>query len=427
MKDNVSNGTGNLYALPNNITNRPALTGSLGYGPYLRWDYYKELGMPAINEIEDYLPILKKMVDAHPVNDGGQKVYGVVAWSDWDFNVTDPRMMVAGTFASLYGGNIGIYAEEDITANITRSMLDDTSWYKRALKFFFTANQMGILDPDSMTQGYDDAQIKGTAGRMLFSFWSWGWGSFDNQDRAQQKIGFKFVPFAKEKQVLGAPSYVGSSWSYHIAKNAKNLDAALRLVDYMYSYDGILNLNLGRKGVYWDQDSSGEPYITQLGWEIRNRAREFPNGGWPGDGLNVINSFGLSTRNIHPVLKREMSTDDWIKKDFAPADNALTAEWKSIMKAEDDLRYLNQNNMLVQAPFAPMNPPPDNILQTAARVGQVVQPMSWQMIYARDEAEFNRLWADMVQRANGVGADTVVQWQINEWARAKSASAKYAK
>jgi putative aldouronate transport system substrate-binding protein len=286
---------------------------------------------------------------------------------------------------------------------------------------------MGIMDPDSLSQGYSDYLVKASAGRTVFTWWSWGWGDFGTQERAQQGIGFRLVPFARETGVVQHPQYIGSPWSSQISKNTKNLDAALRFVDYIYSYDGVLNLYLGRKGVYWDQDSSGEPYITQLGWEIKNRAREFPNGGYVGDGTSTLNTIGLYTRNVHPALKREISTDDWIKKAFAPPDNALVADWKSIMKAEDDLDYFRQHDMLVQRPFVPMNSPPDNILQIMARVGQVVPSISWQMVYAKDEAEFNRLWADMVQRAKGVGLDTVVQWYVDEFNRARSSSAKYAK
>ncbi|MDR3334906.1 MAG: extracellular solute-binding protein [Treponema sp.] len=429
MRDNVSNGTGNLYALPNSITNRPQQTGTFNFGPYIRWDLYKEQGSPVLNEIEDYLPLLKKMVDAHPTNAAGQKVYGFGGFTDWDGNANGAVMLVAGMIGNFYGGEREnyLYAEVDYINNTTRSILDDNSWYKRGLKFWYTANQMGLVDPDSPSQTWSEYQTKATANRILFSWWSWGWGDSDTQERLQQKIGFKLVPFTKERQYVAAPTYVGNAWSYHIAKNAKNLDAALRFVDYMYSYDGLLNLSLGRKGVYWDQDSSGEPYITQLGWDIKNQVREFPNGGRLSDGLNTINSFGLSGRNIHPTLKRELSTDDWIKKDFAPPDTALVADWKSVMKAEDDLDYFAQHNMLVQKPFAPLAVPPDNILQIAARVGQVIQPMSWQIAFARDEAEFNRLWADMVQRAKGVGIDTVNQWYLDEFNRAKAAAAKYAK
>ncbi|MDR0669196.1 MAG: extracellular solute-binding protein [Treponema sp.] len=423
MRDNVSNGTGALYAVPGNVSNRPQQAGKLYFGPYLRWELYKEAGMPVINEIEDYLPLLKKMVDAHPVNDAGQKNYGLIGFPDWD----DGKMFLASLISSFYGGSTGQFHEIDYTTNTTRSILDDNSWYKRGLKFWFTANQMGLVDPDSVNQGYPDYLVKATAGRLFFCWWAhpWGWGDFDTPDRAQQRIGYQLVPFTRQKQNLGTPGYVGTTLA-QVSKNTKKMDAALSFLDYMYSYDGVLNLYAGRKGIFWDQDPSGEPYVTQTGWNIRNRVRDFPNGGKEGDGIWVINWHGLGGV-LHPALNREIFTSDWIKKDFAPQDTALVADWKALMKAEDDLDYYRQHNMLVQVPFAPMNAAPDNILQIAARVGQVVQPVSWQMVYARDEAEFNRLWADMVQRAKGVGIDTVVQWYADEYNRARTSSAKYAK
>jgi putative aldouronate transport system substrate-binding protein len=430
MRDNVSNGTGGLYAVPNNVTSRPQQSGYVRFSTYLRWDFYKEMGMPVINDFEDFLPIIKKMVDTHPVNEEGQKVYGLIGWNDWDGNTSGATMYLSSIIADFLGGEhageTNAFLEIDYVNNITRSLLDDNSYYKRGLKFWFAANQMGLVDPDSVTQTSAEAGEKATAGRSVFALGSWGYGSFNTRERAEQGIGFVQVPFTRQIVSLESPTYAGGTWSYHIAKNTKKLDAALRFLDYMCSYDGTLNLSLGRKGVYWDQDSSGEPYITQLGWEINTGARDFPNGGRLGVGLSFLNSNPLSTRNIHPALNRELSTSDWIKKDFAPPDTALTAEWKSTMNALDDMDYFIRHNKIVQKPFAPMNAPPENILQIAARVGQVIQPLSWQMVYARDEAEFNRIWADMVQRAKGVGIDTVVQWYADEYNRARTRSAKYA-
>ena len=36
-----------------------------------------------------------------------------------------------------------------------QSILDSDSEYIRALKFYFEANQMGLVDPESTTQNYD--------------------------------------------------------------------------------------------------------------------------------------------------------------------------------------------------------------------------------------------------------------------------------
>jgi putative aldouronate transport system substrate-binding protein len=115
-RDNVSNGTGILYSLPSAVTSRPQQVGTLNTGPYLRWDLYKEQGMPALTEIEDYLPLLKKIVDAHPVNEAGQRVYGLSGFSDWDTNNIGPYMMLAD-FSGYFGGAQNQYIEMDYINN----------------------------------------------------------------------------------------------------------------------------------------------------------------------------------------------------------------------------------------------------------------------------------------------------------------------
>jgi multiple sugar transport system substrate-binding protein/putative aldouronate transport system substrate-binding protein len=95
------------------------------------------------------------------------------------------------------------------------------------------------------------------------------------------------------------------------------------------------------------------------------------------------------------------------------------------MNAVDDVDYFTKNNMLVEPPFAPMPVAPDDILLLERRIGEVVQPGSWKMVYARDEAEFNAIWADMVSQAKGIGIDRVNQWYLNAYNASRTAGAKY--
>lgn len=44
-------------------------------GYIVRWDYYKEIGAPEINNDEDYLNALLKMYENHPVNENGKPNY----------------------------------------------------------------------------------------------------------------------------------------------------------------------------------------------------------------------------------------------------------------------------------------------------------------------------------------------------------------
>jgi hypothetical protein len=318
--------------------------------------------------------------------------------------------------------------EIDVVKNTTRSVLDNDSVYKRMLQILFTANQMGIVDPDSITQSYQDMLTKGTAGRILFSPWPWGAPSqFRTAEREAAGIGYKLVPFTNEKVYSSAyttPQYVGGNWGYVVSKNTKHLDKALAFIDFMASYDGNWLMYNGPRGDKWDLDENGEPYLTPLGWQLQaDSIVPFPTGGTMSEAGGMF--VGLHRRVVHPVYGRQINGADWIKKDYAPADSALLVDWQKAMNARDDIDYFTQHNMLVPNPFAPMEPAPDNIMLIANRVNEVVNPLSWQMVYAKDQTEFNRLWTEMVEQAKGRNIDTEVQWYREAYARAKATGAKY--
>jgi putative aldouronate transport system substrate-binding protein len=426
-RDNFSNGTGQLNAIRFGATNQSGTRGQNNASPYLRWDYYKELGMPAINSLENYLPLLKAMADRHPVNEEGQKVYGISLWPNWDEGRT--MFAVNGGLAPLAGIiTIGTsFLELDLQTSALTSFMDDNSFYKRGLEFLFTANQMGLLDPDSITQTWDNFTEKATAGRILFAFWPWGTGSFNTADRAEQVVGFKMVPFEGQK-ILGAvsPVYLGGQCFLAVNKNHQNLDKILEFINYVFDYDSAMKLSLGPKGITWDVDSAGEPYVTELGWKMRTESLEFPNGGKLGSGYSwATNETPLNGRNIHPVYKRSIGGSDWIRKDFAPKDTPLQADWKKIMNAEDDIDYMIKNNMILEEPFAGLPSVPNDIQALILRVGTVIQPGSWQAVFARNEAEFNAIWTKMQADAKGLGIDRVNEWFANAHNKARAEGAKY--
>ncbi len=56
--------------------------------------------------------------------------------------------------------NISPLMETNVLTKATSSILDENSFYKRALHFYYEANQRGLLDPDSRTQSYSNLEKK---------------------------------------------------------------------------------------------------------------------------------------------------------------------------------------------------------------------------------------------------------------------------
>lgn len=422
FRDNVSAGTGNCYSVGHLVTNLSQKVGNLNFGPYLRWDYYEELGKPQITTMQDYLPVLKAMQDAHPETEDGQKVYAMSMWSDWD----GLMMQQCDNYINLNGGGNYGFVEVMYEDNSMKSIFEDDSIYREALQWFFDANQMGIVDPDSMTQRWNDYVDKSTAGRTLWSWWPWGTGSFNTAEREDAGKGFRAVFFEEENMKSdGAPNYVGGTWSYAVSASSKHLDKSLAFMDYMYSYDGVWKLRNGEQGVFWDVDEEGEPFMTELGWDMWLNSKEFPNGGKVDEGLGIINSYGIHARNPHPVYGRQIDREDWLKKDFAPKDSALKVNWQEAMDAKDDLDYLTKNDLYVEPDFAPMDPVTDEIEQINARIADVVKTNSWKMVFAADQTEFDALWDDMVKKAYGMNGQDSIDWYMDAYKRALESGEKY--
>jgi len=308
------------------------------------------------------------------------------------------------------------------------SIFDDASSYKRWLDFLFKANQLGLVDPDSLTQRWNDFLDKATAGRTLFSYWSWGFGSYQTPERSAEAVGFMPVFIADTKMNRGTEAnYIGATWDWGIGKGTKYLDKCLEFLNFHYSYEGAWLENFGEQGDYWDMDENG-PYITESGFALQQDPEaQLAKGGRPGDGINVINSGAFSGNEFNPLYNATYNTATWQRKDYAPEKTALVQDWEKITgyNSDNTIPTLKEKGLLVEKPFAPSVPLTDDIDQIRMRLGDMCKTQSWLMIFAKDQAEFDALWADMVEQAKGMNVDAVVNAIKENYETSKAAAAKY--
>jgi putative aldouronate transport system substrate-binding protein len=56
----------------------------------------------------------------------------------------------------------------------------------------------------------------------------------------------------------------------------------------------------------------------------------------------------------------------------------------------------------------------DMLQQKASQVGSVITEYSWKMVLATDEAEFEALKTEMLEKAKGLGYDEVVAFGVQQ-------------
>ena len=431
-RDSASGGTGKAYAVPNQVG--PGEVGEeLNWGPFLRWDLYKALGMPPVKTLEDYLPLLKQMQDKEPTTKDGQKVYGLTLWSDWDsiqmHQATQPSVLSGVDAGDQLGGALP-FLEVNLGTGATKSVLAPDSEYIRALRFYFKANQMGLVDPDSLTQRFDAALSKVEQGRVLFGWWPWFTGGFNKPENtdAEPFRGFRPVLTEDYKAFWWGENTVGNSWAYGIGAATKNADAALRFMDFMYSTDGLMELFNGPKGVVWDMDDKGVPYVTDAGWDIIENSKDLPTGGKLGDGGSLMNSAGLSSAFKNPATNAPIGYGFWPSSQGRNP-TKLMKDWQDTTGFKSTTAMLQSKNAFTVTPLAMKLVPTisDDMQTLAGQIGDIVKTTSWKMVFAKDEAEFDAFYKDMVAKAEGLGLQQVLTWDEQAWKDAQTLSTKYSK
>ncbi|MCL2377530.1 MAG: hypothetical protein FWC77_00230 [Defluviitaleaceae bacterium] len=424
MRDNISMGTGRAYAVPNRITNQVNRLGSVS-GPYLRWDLYTELGMPHMAAIEDYLEVIQQMLELEPYNLYGQRNLGFSIFSDWDGNVSWPVRIVTEMFGVTQDG-FGFSEVNFANNNSITSIYDDNSYFRRAIRFFNQAHQMGIMDVDIITDTFSDYIEKANAGRILFQLLSWTSWAYETEETRNSMRSYKGVFFDEARHIFPTPPYVGdNSWNA-VSATSNHIDRALQLLNYMYNFDALWHLAWGEQGIAWDLTPAGRPYRTARGWEMFNNHLPFDNGGFISEGLNVMNFFGMPWHVTHPRFNARMDELDWATTEHTPPDFAVDVSWREATGAFDSVEYAYNRGIFVTRPFIPPLPPmPDDLQRILDQVSAENYSFTYRMILANSDAEFDALWDELVHRAYGMGAAEVNDWVRDQFAISLAEGARY--
>lgn len=432
-RDNISNDTGKVYAIGNGVG--PADLGTeTNWGPYLRWDLYKKAGSPAINTFDDYLTALKKMQELQPKSKDGKNTYGITLWKDWDNYSMFMATELGPTLGIDCGDQLGQlpFLQVDFGTGKTSNTLEADSQYIKALKFYYDANQMGLVDPDSLTQTYATAKAKLTEGRVFFSWWSWLNDAYNTTDNtnAETPTGFEAVLPTSTKILISGENNIGNSSPIAISSATKNMEACLKYVDYMYSTDGLQLLFNGPEGTTWNADSTGKPSITDEGWKYANDINlELTDGGKWGDGTRVLGFNGLSLAFVNAKTQEPINYKLWAstKKHDIANQTKLQRDWSDVTGYQTTIDYVKAKNMVIEMPLAKslITPMTDEISSSAARIGDIVKAYSWKMVFAKDDAEFQSLYSEMKTKAEGLGLKTVYNSSIEGWNKALALAEKY--
>jgi len=416
--------TGTLHGFGHEVAGSAEDHAEFFYYPHIRFDLYQQLGFPEINTLEDFIPVLAAMVELEPTNPFGNKTYGVSSFPDWD---GDMVMMVKSTPA-LYGWeefHIGLYCTQTQT---WEGALQEDGQYLRALKFYNTLFQMGLFDPDSMTQTWDDVREKYLNGSAMFNIFSWIADFYNIEDNVNAGRMMRPVVANDQINLADGLSVYGKNRIWAIGANSNFPELSMDIINWFASPEGVLNYNWGPQGVTWDYDDDGEAFLTELGLRLRDDEEivitygdftgpyrlglfQHNNITWAIDAVNPESPSGLSFNYKHwpsTELSREVSS---IEQDWR--------DWTGFVQEDDYIRN-NGYSVAIATTYSPSRK--DRELTTIwEQVTMAIKQGSWRAIYAGSDAEFDVHVERMINDAKAFGYDQCVEWILPEVDRRRAA------
>ncbi len=398
----------------------PALSiPSNGWGIYYRGDWLIKIGYYTENENGEKVPRV-------PVNmDEFQDV--MMKFSDPSYNLnpgtkTYGMSPFAGEWANqpLYHA-FGAPTDYDINDKGEVEYMCLTDAYKNFLTWFNQCYQNGWVDPQFYANGQEGdmkAFEEGRCGILINS--------------AGDHIQWKAVPmekvWGKGTCVMGPPpvgtasigvegaggwSNWGGWWGgFSITKVCTETDAALRLMDYLYSEEGAMTAHFGIQGTHWDWNEDH----TQIVPNLDNRLLDAEGAFFLQTGINGDQNLYGKHRFSNVLLAP--SAIDWDKYDetgefsFFHDWNAVNPEYAYLMA--NSAEYFDQ---VVTSKLLNMNVLPSNLTKKAnvisdlcntyaiqAIAGQKNLTSDWDaLVQSCEEQDLQKIYNTYLQAAKDMG------------------------
>jgi putative aldouronate transport system substrate-binding protein len=425
------NSDGKIHGIGNNVTNEAGEHDLFIYEWSLRWDLYQKLGHPAITDLDSLEAVLKQLQAACPTGDDGKKTYACSLWPDWDGNMV---MYVAAMVSAYWGYDQFGIGHYDSQTGKFYDCLADNSPYLTSLKFFNKLYRDGLLDPDSMTQTYDEMIAKARQGDVLFSLFNYCGTIAFNTD-AHLKAGAFMAPCVPSKAnvIVQGLSTSGEGRIWSIGNLTENPERVMELIDWLYTPEGCLTNLYGPKGLMWDYDENKKTYFTDLGkkcyessatdltgtsWTSPYTGQTYELSGTFSDGSFQFNNTTWAGGAKNPDSDGDCFNEGTWESNIVDPRNDAESDWRSTTGYDSNWNYMNaQNHTVVPVVNFAESTRSSELELKWQQVIKAIKEDSWKAMYASDDDAFASEVSEMQSTCAGYGYDECVSWCNDECAR----------
>lgn len=421
----MSGGTGNLFFfVPGQGVEYAGSNDRNIRGYIARWDLYKEIGMPEINNDKDYVEALKKMVEAAGgVTKSGSPLYGMgVAGTRLGEWYSRGRYVAeAGTRATYEGYLYEASVVDGTLINGYTNLEKSAFWVD--MRFYNDMWNAGLLDPDSFTMTGSELTEKVKAGTYIAS------RTRDNNlynvnilEDKNSLEGYVMIPSkgaVMHADFLTPCGYAPNDYSF-ISAASDNWENAAKVVNFYHDPDVNRLIYSGIEGVHWDYDADGVPHLKE---STIKAAKELSYGSeaylketgiwggyweltpWCGTGTHPDGSF----YDLFQEQENRANSLTALDADFAATYGFATpsAYHTSIIDAGDTTTLVGERGLLVTMGITDI---PLDVQRVMTNCNDILFQYVAELIMAESKEEFDSIAADCLGDLEAAGEADAWAW-----------------
>lgn len=393
-----------VYGFGHNVATSTEDHEAFFYTMDVRYDLYQQLGSPKVNNIDELYDLFVKMKEICPTDENGNETYAVSMWPDWDGNM----VMYVKAFATCYWGHdemgFGLY---DVEQGKYLHALEEDGPYLQALKFFNKLYQADLIDPNSMTQTYDEMSEKVQAGGTFFSIFDYaGSALYNSETHLTGGTGMYPVIPGDATPLCYGMNVLGGNRLWTIGANTEYPELVMAIINYLATPEGYMTYNYGPKDLCWYYDEEGYCCLTELGEAaLKDRKGTMMPDEWGGasfnDGTFQANNTTWSKDASNPDSNGETyNADNWVSR-RAATNYDITQSWRDATGCYNSQEYLDSlPHKVALATAYTESDKSDELKLVWEQVADCIVNYSWQAIYAETDEDYDRIVAEMIQKCN---------------------------
>ena len=395
-----------------------------GAANWVRWDLYKEMGYPDVETDEDYLEMLKEMQDSYPETPGGEKVYAIggafAAPQGMGDGFVNRDYPLSKGYEPLEG-NYAVYLNH-ATKQVEAPLQDPDSFFWNGVKLYYKANQMGILDPGAVTMSSAEYTEKINKGAYLSAVNGW---QVMNKEAILDGLGMKdagYMPMRPLEDVVSLSVYwesvVGGN-EFAITSKCKYPEKAIQFLDWCMSEEGSRMITQGAEGMAYTMDgdvpSVTQQYLDDNAGGTVDMAETY--GKWKYAGINAFQHIDVDSNGYYIQPEQIPNVDNY---------SAVKKDALSFYGTESFTDYFTQYknrageklpNVIWSTYTSGIGSKPDDIKQKYAQINEYMYKQIFKMIYAKDDAEYEALQNEAMEKVGELGVRDVVKWYQDRFAQ----------